>query len=130
MTTIVVETRIAAPIEVCFDLARDVEAHLKASSRRFVDEMVKGAFRSLRHIHEFDVDGDTVVMRDILTWRSPLGPLGVIADKCFVESHMRRSMVQKQSELKAYAERSSRKAAEPAAAADERRRGSTLSRPV
>jgi hypothetical protein len=31
MTTIVVETRISAPIEVCFDLARDVEAHIKTS---------------------------------------------------------------------------------------------------
>jgi ligand-binding SRPBCC domain-containing protein len=148
MTTIVVETRIAAPIEVCFDLARDVEAHVKTSSstgeravggktsgllelndivtfeavhfgirqrltsrivefdrpRRFVDEMVKGAFSSLRHVHEFVIDGNAVVMRDTLTWRSPLGPLGVIADKLFVESHKRRFMVQKQLELKAYAE--------------------------
>src|SRR5580658_6841360 len=32
MTTIIVETRIAAPIEVCFDLARDVDAHLQTSS--------------------------------------------------------------------------------------------------
>lgn len=152
MTTIIVETRIAAPIEVCFDLARDVDAHVKTSSttgeravggktagllelndvvtfeavhfgirqrltsrivefdrpRRFVDEMVKGAFSSLRHVHEFVVDGNAVVMRDTLTWRSPLGPLGVIADKLFVESHMRRFMVRKQLELKAYAERISR----------------------
>jgi ligand-binding SRPBCC domain-containing protein len=149
MTTIVLETRIAAPIEVCLDLARDVDAHVKTSSstgervvggktsglldlndvvtfeavhfgirqrltsrivefdrpRRFVDEMVKGAFSSLRHVHEFVVDGNAVVMCDTLTWRSPLGPLGVIADKLFVESHMRGFMVQKQLELKAYAER-------------------------
>ncbi len=149
MTTIVVETRIAAPIEVCFDLARDVDAHIKTSSstneravggktsgllelgdvvtfeavhfgirqrltsrivefdrpRRFVDEMVKGAFASLRHVHEFFPDGKTVLMRDTLTWRSPLGLLGVIADKLFVESHMRSFMVTKQEELKAYAER-------------------------
>lgn len=32
MTTIVVETSIAAPIEMCFDLARDVDAHVKTSS--------------------------------------------------------------------------------------------------
>ena len=149
MTTIVVETRIAAPIELCFDLARDVEAHLKTSSstgeravggktsglldlgdvvtfeavhfgvrqrltsqivefdrpRRFVDEMVKGAFASLRHVHEFVADGASVVMRDTLTWRSPLGFLGVVADKLFVEAHMRAFMVKKQAELKEYAER-------------------------
>jgi ligand-binding SRPBCC domain-containing protein len=144
-----VETRIAAPIEMCFDLARDVEAHLKTSSstgeqavggktsgllelndtvtfeavhfgirqrltskivefdrpERFVDEMVKGAFASLRHVHEFAVDGTSVLMRDTLTWRSPFGLLGAIADKLFVEGHMRAFMVKKQSELKEHAER-------------------------
>jgi ligand-binding SRPBCC domain-containing protein len=149
MTTLVVETRVAAPIELCFDLARDVEAHVKTSSstgeravagktsgllelgdvvtfeavhfgirqrltsrivefdrpRCFVDEMVEGAFASLRHVHEFVADGTFVVIRDTLTWRSPLGFLGVVADKLFVERHMRDFMVKKQSELKEYAER-------------------------
>src|SRR5215216_2552424 len=31
MATIIVETRIAAPIELCFDLARDVEVHVATS---------------------------------------------------------------------------------------------------
>ena len=44
-------------------------------------------------------------MRDTLTWRSPLGFLGVVADKLFVEKHMRTFMAKKQSELKKYAER-------------------------
>ena len=149
MTTIIVETHIAAPVELCFDLARDVEAHLQTSSStgeravggktsglldlgdvatfeavhfgirqrltskivefdrpsRFVDEMVKGAFTSLRHVHEFVVDGQSVVMRDTLTWRSPLGFLGVVADTLFVERHMRAFMVKKQSQLKEVAER-------------------------
>lgn len=155
MTTIVVETRIAAPIETCFDLARDVDAHVETSSwtgeravggktsgllelhdvvtfeavhfgirqrltariveldrpRRFVDEMVKGAFSSLRHVHEFVVDGEAVLVRDTLTWRSPLGPLGVLADKLFVAAHMRDFMLRKHSELKALAERSANRGA-------------------
>ena len=148
MTSVVVETRIAAPIELCFDLARDVDAHVSTSAstgeravggktsglldlgdvvtfeavhfglrhlltskivelvrpRRFVDEMVSGAFASLRHVHEFAVDGSSVVMRDTLTWRSPLGVLGVLADRLFVERHMRAFIQKKQSELKAHAE--------------------------
>ena len=71
---------------------------------RFVDEMVQGAFASLRHVHEFVVDGDAVVMRDTLVWRSPLGFLGLVADKLFVERHLRTFMVTKQSRLKQYAE--------------------------
>src|SRR6185295_765057 len=122
MTTVVIETRIAAPIELCFDLARDVDTHLRTSARtgeravagktsrlldlgdvvkfeavhfgvrqqltskivefdrprRFVDEMVKGAFTSLRHLHEFRAEGAITVMRDTLVWRSPLGLLGVV----------------------------------------------------
>ena len=151
MTTIVVETRILAPVEVCFDLARDVDAHVATSSatgeravggktsgllelgdvvtleavhfgirqrltsrivefdrpRRFVDEMVQGAFASLRHTHEFFVEGGSVLMRDTLTGRSPLGPLGVLADRLFVRRHLYDYMVTKQSDLKAHAERAS-----------------------
>ena len=154
MTTIVLETRILAPIEVCFDLARDVDAHVKTSSttgeravggrtsgllelgdtvtfeavhfgirqrltskiieldrpKRFVDETVEGAFASLRHTHEFFVEGTSVLMRDTLTWRSPLGPLGVVADLLFVRRHMHEFMVSKQRQLKADAERTSGRA--------------------
>jgi ligand-binding SRPBCC domain-containing protein len=72
---------------------------------RFVDEMVQGAFVSLRHVHEFLIDGDAVMMRDTLIWRSPLGLIGVVADKLVVKRHMRAFVVKKQSELKQYAER-------------------------
>jgi ligand-binding SRPBCC domain-containing protein len=148
MTTIVVETRIRAPINLCFDLARDVDIHVQTSAstgeravtgktsgllelgdsvtfeavhfgirqqltsriiefdrpRRFVDEMVKGAFSKLLHIHEFFTEGDRTLMRDTLIWRSPLGILGIIADRILVKRHMQAFLVKKQYELKAYAE--------------------------
>src|SRR5690606_21074152 len=31
---------------------------------RFVDEMVEGAFASLRHVHEFEARGEHTLMRD------------------------------------------------------------------
>ena len=71
---------------------------------RFVDEMVQGVFASLRHVHEFFVDGDAVVMRDTLTWRLPLGFLGTVADKLFVERHMKTFVVTKQLALRRGAE--------------------------
>jgi hypothetical protein len=48
---------------------------------------------------------DAVVMRDTLTWRSPLGFLGVVADRLFVKRHMTTFMTRKQRQLKRYAER-------------------------
>jgi ligand-binding SRPBCC domain-containing protein len=144
MPTLTLETQITAPIEVCFDLARDVETHLvtaahtqerivggksrgllelgdeltfeavhlgvkqKLSSRvvefdrphRFTDQMISGAFRSLRHIHEFSPSGSGTLMRDILEWESPFGFLGGIADRVVIERHLREFLVQRNKELK------------------------------
>jgi len=146
MTRIVVDTFIAAPREVCFDLALDVGAHAKSAAfsgervvepgrtagilqlgelvtfegrhfgirqrftakiieldrpRRFADEMVRGAFRRLRHVHEFhERDGGTL-MRDTLDWEAPLG---FIADPLFLRRHMRWFVATKQRGLKQIAE--------------------------
>jgi ligand-binding SRPBCC domain-containing protein len=74
--------------------------------RRFVDEGVRGAFRSLRHVHDFRVEGDETVMRDVIEWTSPFGILGRIADALFVTRHMRWFVTSKQQRLKQQAERS------------------------
>jgi ligand-binding SRPBCC domain-containing protein len=150
---IVVETVIAVPVEVCFDLARDVEAHVESASfseerlvppgrltgllelgdrvafegrhfgvrqtfiakivemsppHRFVDEMVKGAFRWLRHEHDFHVHARGTLMRDVVEWRAPFGILGRIADALFLERHMQSFVETKQGNLKRIAERADR----------------------
>jgi len=145
MTRIVVETFIAAPPEVVFDLARDVSAHTRSAAftgeravapgrtegllelgdivtfegvhfgirqrftakivefdrpRRFVDELVKAAFKSMRHVHEFEPRDGGTLMRDTLDWVSPLGILGVIADKIAVRRHLQNFVTKKQQALK------------------------------
>jgi ligand-binding SRPBCC domain-containing protein len=125
MTTIVIETRIQAPIELSFDLARDVSAHAESAAftcervvepgrtrglleigdivafegrhlgitqrfvaritaldrpARFVEEMVEGAFKRLRHVHEFEFNDGTTIMRDTLNWVAPLGVVGRFVD--------------------------------------------------
>jgi ligand-binding SRPBCC domain-containing protein len=68
----------------------------------FVDEMVRGAFKWMRHTHEFhDLDGGTL-MRDILEWEAPLG---FIADPLFLKRHMRWFVTTKQRALKDIAEK-------------------------
>ena len=66
---------------------------------RFVDEMISGAFQSMRHVHEFEaVDGGTR-MTDTITWTSPYGLFGRVAD-LFVGPHLRRFLRRRNGELK------------------------------
>jgi ligand-binding SRPBCC domain-containing protein len=150
MTSIVIETTIHAPVELCFDLARDVAAHAESASfsserivepgrtegllergdlvafesrhfgirqrfvariteldrpNRFVDEMVYGAFKRLRHVHEFERFGNATLMRDIIEWQAQFGLIGMVADKLFLRRHMAWFVSTKQRALKEIAER-------------------------
>ena len=150
MPTIRIATSIDAPAERCFDLARDVGAHLRSTAGTgeravggvtigllelgdevtwearhlgirqrltarisrferpvlFEDVMVRGAFASLRHVHEFlPRDGGTTMI-DTFTFTSPLGPVGAIVDRLFLAGYMRRLLVSRANELKRMAESS------------------------
>lgn len=70
----------------------------------FVDEMQRGAFQSLRHLHQFEPAQGGTLMRDTLIWTSPLGILGRIADALFVQRHMARFIQRRNANLKAFAE--------------------------
>ncbi len=71
----------------------------------FVDEMVKGAFHSFRHEHRFTaIDANTTVMEDVFEYRSPLGILGTLADKVFLEKYMTNLLQRRNECIKAIAE--------------------------
>ena len=150
MVRLRIETEVMAPPERCFDLARDVDTHVRTAAGtgervvagrmtgrlelgdsvtfegvhlgvrqrlsaritemnrplRFVDEMTRGAFTAMRHVHDFESDGATTVMTDTITWRSPLGFLGQIADTLVLKAHLTYFLQTKQTALKALAEAS------------------------
>lgn len=70
----------------------------------FADEMVSGAFESMRHVHRFvEVDGGTRMV-DEFSFRAPLGPLGRIAEWAILTRYMRRFLVERNRILKETAE--------------------------
>lgn len=72
---------------------------------QFVDEMVTGAFRSLRHVHRFKpLTPDQTAMTDELVFKAPMGPLGTIAEKLFLTGYMQRFLEERNQELKQIAE--------------------------
>lgn len=142
------ELWIDAPIDTCFDLARNVDVHTETTRKtkeravggvttglmekgdtvtweathlgirqrltaqiiemerphRFTDVMIKGAFHSFTHTHEFRESGTGTIMKDTFIYRSPLGIVGVIADRLFLESYMRNFIIGRAEELKRIAE--------------------------
>ncbi|WP_375385627.1 DUF1990 family protein [uncultured Microbacterium sp.] len=64
---------------------------------RFVDEQVRGPFRSFRHEHRFVRDGDGAVMTDTLTIESPI--FGRLAERVILVPYLRRLIRERNSRL-------------------------------
>lgn len=70
----------------------------------FVDEMLKGAFKSFKHEHHFtEIKGGTV-MKDIFVYTSPFGILGELADTLFLEKYMTDLLLERNRVIKEVAE--------------------------
>lgn len=139
---------INAPINVCFDLARNVDVHTQTTAKTkenaidgvtqgflekddtvtweathfgikqkltakvthmekptvFVDIMIKGTFRSFTHTHQFVEEKGGTLMIDTFEYRSPFGPIGIIADKLFLKKYMTDFTISRAKELKRIAE--------------------------
>lgn len=148
MPQIVTEIWINAPAEICFDLARSVQAHESSTAHTyeraiagkveglmelgdcvtwrakhlgvwqtltaqithferphcFVDEMVQGTFQRFHHTHHFSPQDGGTLMVDTFDYTSPLGVLGTLADKLFLEKYMHHFLLTRNRALKAKAE--------------------------
>jgi len=70
----------------------------------FVDELVRGAFRELRHVHEFvERDGGTRMV-DTFAFASPFGPVGRLVNALVLTRYMRAFLRERNTYLKRVAE--------------------------
>ncbi|MDB5136776.1 MAG: hypothetical protein JWP37_3379 [Mucilaginibacter sp.] len=148
MPKIVLLTKINAPIEKCFDLARSIDLHMESTKQTgekaiagrtgglielgetvtwrakhfgiwqtltskitefnspnyFVDEMVKGAFKSFRHEHHFTKVDDRTLMKDVFVFESPLGVLGKLFNFLVLTRYIRWLLVERNRVIKEVAE--------------------------
>lgn len=72
--------------------------------KHFQDVMISGAFKSMVHDHEFREHSEGTLMMDRFEFRSPLGIVGMIVDRVFIASYMRRFLVRRNEVLKQLAE--------------------------
>ncbi|MNN15760.1 hypothetical protein D3C81_1288740 [compost metagenome] len=153
MIAVRTETDIFAPIEICFDMARDIGLHPLTVWRHtkekaidgmtsgpigpgqtvtfeathflirqtlssqviefhrpfiFVDEMLQGAFKSLKHIHEFTYDQEQgkTIMVDTLQFEAPYGWIGWVVERLVLCHYMKRFLEDRNLELKRMIEKS------------------------
>ncbi|MFF2495252.1 SRPBCC family protein [Agromyces sp. NPDC058064] len=68
---------------------------------RFVDEQVRGPFRSFRHVHRFESDrADETLMIDDIEFAAPFGPLGRLAERA-LGPYLRRLIERRNAHLAA-----------------------------
>ena len=68
--------------------------------RYFQDSMIKGAFRSFVHDHYFEPTEDGTIMKDVLTFHSPLGFLGAMVDRVVMTAYLTRMLTRRNGVLK------------------------------
>jgi len=71
---------------------------------RFQDVMVSGAFKSMKHDHEFIAQPPGTLMVDRFEFESPFGMLGRMVDRLVLFAYMRRFLVRRNQVLKTLAE--------------------------
>lgn len=69
--------------------------------RGFSDRQISGPFASFLHEHRFEEHPAGTLMRDTVTFRSPLGPIGRLVDTMFLGEYMRRLILERNQILTA-----------------------------
>jgi ligand-binding SRPBCC domain-containing protein len=58
--------------------------------KRFVDEQESGPYALWRHMHEFEARGTSTLVRDVVDYSEPLGPVGTVAHVVLVRRTLDR----------------------------------------
>lgn len=74
------------------------------SPSMFEDVMVKGVFKSMKHIHIFKADGENTKMVDEFEFESPLGFIGRLFNRVFLKKYMTKFLMIRNQEIKRIAE--------------------------
>jgi ligand-binding SRPBCC domain-containing protein len=70
----------------------------------FRDEQLKGAFKYFAHDHNFQVQGNKVIMEDIFDFQSPFGLVGNLVDKFILTNYLKKFLCERNNLIKEYAE--------------------------
>lgn len=70
----------------------------------FEDRMLKGAFKSIRHKHLFEVKEGQTIMTDIFEFESPFGFFGKLFNRLVITNYMNKFLEERNQTIKKVAE--------------------------
>ena len=70
----------------------------------FIDEMIKGDFKSFHHEHHFKAATNGTIMIDLLNFETPYGNFGKIVNTIFLKSYLEKFLIKRNEVIKDYAE--------------------------
>ena len=70
----------------------------------FIDEMVKGDFKSFHHEHHFKAATNGTIMIDLINFETPYGNFGKIVNSIFLKSYLEKFLIKRNQVIKEYAE--------------------------
>ena len=70
----------------------------------FIDEMIKGDFKSFHHEHHFKAATNGTIMIDLLNFETPYGNFGKIVNSIFLKSYLEKFLINRNAVIKEYAE--------------------------
>ena len=70
----------------------------------FIDEMIKGDFKSYQHEHHFKATDNGTIMIDLVKFESPYGALGKWLNKFYLKNYLEKLLLKRNKVIKEYAE--------------------------
>ncbi len=70
----------------------------------FRDEQVKGAFKSIKHNHYFENNGNEIIMKDVFEFESPYGVFGELFNKLILTKYLTKFLIVRNNLIKDFAE--------------------------
>ena len=70
----------------------------------FRDEQVKGAFKSIKHDHYFENNGNEIIMKDVFEFESPCGIFGRLFNKLILTKYLTKFLIARNNLIKDFAE--------------------------
>lgn len=70
----------------------------------FTDEMIKGAFKSFKHVHTFTSADGITKAEDVLSYETPFGSIGRLFDYLFLKRHLTKFLKTRNLAIKNFLE--------------------------